>query len=321
MLLAQYPGASFEALAGDASTRRFVRMTLPGGGTRVLMDYGKPFDGVTDDVRLARLFGDAGLPVARVMDVLSEGGVLVLEDLGDRTMEATLAGLEGETAPREALYQRAVDLAADVAVRGTEILRRSERAAGPALDEAKFALEMDFFLEHFVRAFAGRREIALAFREALRVLVTRTAAHPRVLCHRDYHSRNLMVRGDGSLAMVDIQDARWGPDSYDLASLLRDAYVPIPEELVERMIDAYLERPAPPAGRIGFRERFDEVASQRMIKALGTFGYQIAVRGNPRYREAVPRTLERLERLLPSRAGTASIARFFDEHGLFTLRV
>ena len=111
-----------------------------------------------------------------------------------------------------------------------------------------------------------------------------------MLCHRDYHSRNLVVR-DGGLAMVDIQDARWGPDSYDLASLLKDAYVDIAdgeaEELLERYLDGLSVRPE----RGDFRERFDLVAAQRMIKALGTFGYQTTTRSNPVYIQYMPRTL------------------------------
>ena len=99
--------------------------------------------------------------------------------------------------------------------------------------------------------------------------------------------------------MVDIQDARWGPDSYDLASLLRDAYV----ELDERWIDPLVERyrsslPEPPEPR-AFRRRFDTVCAQRMIKALGTFGYQMSALGRRRYAAAIPRTQARLRRLLP----------------------
>ncbi len=120
----------------------------------------------------------------------------------------------------------------------------------------------------------------------------------RVLCHRDFHSRNLLVQPDGRLAMVDIQDARWGPDSYDLASLLRDAYVDPDDDWVEPLIDLYLEALPRPPERTAFLRRFEVVGAQRMLKALGTFGYQIAVRGNERYRDAIPRTVARLRKVL-----------------------
>ena len=122
-------------------------------------------------------------------------------------------------------------------------------------------------------------EPAPSLRPRLHALADAAAASSApVLCHRDYHSRNLMVRGDGSLAMVDFQDARWGPDTYDLASLLRDAYVEIDEGLVERMVARFGDAQ-------DLRARFDLVAAERMIKALGTFGYQASVRGN----SALPR--------------------------------
>src|SRR6185295_6505679 len=100
------------------------------------------------------------------------------------------------------------------------------------------------------------------------------AAEPRVLCHRDYHSRNLMVRGR-ELYIIDFQDARQGPDTYDLVSLLRDSYVDLADGVVNDLIAYFLaitQRPPGPAGE--FRRRFDLMALQRNLKALGTFGFQ-----------------------------------------------
>ncbi len=315
----RHPGAVLEPFAGDASTRTFWRLTLPDGATRVVMDYGAPFTGPTDDLRLARVFTDASLPVARVLEDAPEPGCLVLQDLGAWTMERALLDETGAAAAerslpgapelrRERLYAGATRLAADIAVSGSRALAASPLADGPALDSERFRFEMDFFVEHYLGAYRKAGAVAGHRIEQLHALADLAAETPeRVLCHRDYHSRNLMVRPDGSLAMVDIQDARWGPDSYDLASLLRDAYVDVPEELVERMIRLYGRHLSKPPDPEAFRRRFDIVAAQRMIKALGTFGYQIAVRGRRRYEDAVPRTLRRLSRLLPRRPETAQL--------------
>ena len=116
--------------------------------------------------------------------------------------------------------------------------------------------------------------------------------------------------------MVDIQDARWGPDTYDIASLLRDAYVDLEEPEVERLLDAYVSRLAPDS-RSEIRRRFHLSAAQRMIKALGTFGYQISKLGRERYRDAIPRTLARLERLLPTQSETRSLHAALREAGTF----
>jgi aminoglycoside/choline kinase family phosphotransferase len=306
-LAAAYPAARLEPLVGDASTRRFFRLRLPGGETRIVMDYGAPFTEPPDDVPLAALLRGAGLPAPAVRDVRGASGCLVLEDLGDLTL-ATALGTADER-ERERLYAAAVDLARAIAHDGTPALAASPRASGPALDASRFRFEMDFFLEHFAGALRGITP-DVGLRTRLHALADAAAASSApVLCHRDYHSRNLMVRGDGSLAMVDFQDARWGPDTYDLASLLRDAYVEIDEGRVERMLARF--------GRgESLRPRFDLVAAERMIKALGTFGYQASARGNPRYLEGVPRTLARLRRTLAADQALADLGTLLERDGL-----
>jgi aminoglycoside/choline kinase family phosphotransferase len=308
---ADFAGASLSPMTGDASTRRFFRLTLPDGATLVVMDYGAPFEGETDDVTVGGLFRQAGLPVAALIDVRPQPGCLLLEDLGDVTLERGLGG--ADAAARERMVEQAVDLAADVAVRGTPVLRESTRAAGPALDGERFRFEMEFFLQHFVGGLRGITPPAALVRglRDLADLAARTDAP--VLCHRDFHSRNLMLRPDGSLAMVDIQDARWGPDGYDVASLLCDAYVDLDEALAERLLARYRARVPGLAEDGDFRRRYDVVAAERMIKALGTFGYQATVRGREHYLE---RTLDRLRRRLPGRPETAAIGRLLDDLGL-----
>ena len=121
-----------------------------------------------------------------------------------------------------------------------------------------------------------------------------------MLCHRDYHSRNLMLH-DGSLYIIDFQDARMGPDTYDLASLLRDSYVEISERNLDDLIAYFcaLKGCAAPEtalpdldqSSLEFRRRFDLMALQRNLKALGTFGYQTTTRRNPVYIQYMPRTL------------------------------
>jgi N-acetylmuramate 1-kinase len=247
--------------------------------------------------------------VARVIDILPDAAALVLEDLGDETLEAALACAgSGGHPTRDDLYRSAVVLAAAIATRGTDALARSERAGGPALDADRFLFEMRFFLEHYVGSYLGRPEAAPTLRTVVENLALAAAAHPRVLCHRDFHSRNLMVRSDGTIALVDIQDARWGPDTYDLASLLRDAYVDISEREVDELFELYWQQLPLRPDAVVLRQRFDLVAAQRMIKALGTFGYQIAVLGKERYKDAVPRTIDRLSRLLSTNTQTKPLA-------------
>ena len=162
----------------------------------------------------------------------------------------------------------------------------------------KLTWELDFFVRHFLEGLPGRHLTPARARRAADewpAIASELAAEPRVLCHRDYHSRNLMLH-DGRLHIIDFQDARLGPDTYDLASLLRDSYVDIERararrahRLLSRAERARAHRR--PATAAEFRRRFDLMALQRNLKALGTFGYQTTARGNPVYIQYMPRTL------------------------------
>ena len=114
---------------------------------------------------------------------------------------------------------------------------------GIAFDVEKLTWELNFFVKHFLEAYRGatfdRRRARGARRASSPAIVEELAAEPRVLCHRDYHSRNLMLH-DGQLYIIDFQDARMGPDTYDLVSLLRDSYVDLTEAQVDELIAFFL---------------------------------------------------------------------------------
>jgi aminoglycoside/choline kinase family phosphotransferase len=150
------------------------------------------------------------------------------------------------------------------------------------------------------------------------VIARELAAEERVLCHRDYHSRNLMLH-DGRLHIIDFQDARLGPDTYDLASLLRDSYVDIGDLELDDLIAYFLalkhrDGAAGPADASEFRRRFDLMALQRNLKALGTFGYQTTTRGNPVYIQYIPRTLRYARRALEHYPRFARLQGLLAEH-------
>jgi aminoglycoside/choline kinase family phosphotransferase len=315
----EHPGATLAPLAGDASTRAFFRLLLEDGSSRVVMDYGAPFEEETDDVRLARVFEAASLPVPRIFRVEPSIGYLVLQDLGDRTLESELSGVAGNPVLREAPVRRAVELCISIATRGTPALAASDRAGGPALDPERFRFEMDFFLQHYVLGLLGAGSVPVSVRRTLMDLADLAAAGPRVLCHRDFHSRNLMVQEDGSLAMVDFQDARWGPDTYDMASLLRDAYVDHEEGLAGRMLDLYTRTLPGASDPAGLRERFAWVGMERSVKALGTFGYQTHVLGRTRYVTAIRRVLAHLERDAAADGGASAVARELKRAGFLEI--
>jgi N-acetylmuramate 1-kinase len=279
-------------LTGDASDRRYFRVLLPDGGSIVLALNAAPFEfDKLPFVNVARLLARMPVPIPTVLGHADDLGVLALTDLGDVTLQAHL----GAASPEEhsALYRQAVALIATLQRRGGELASPDYLPYSVAFDVEKLTWELDFFIKHFLEAYRGV-VIPTAARDELRrefaVIIEALASEPRVLCHRDYHSRNLMLH-QGELYIIDFQDARLGPDTYDLVSLLRDSYVDLPEQTVSELLAYFLAL----SGRTGeereFRQRFDVMALQRNLKALGTFGYQTTARRNPVYIQYIPRTL------------------------------
>ncbi len=285
------PSTRLVRLAGDASDRSFVRIVPPGAPSRVLVVHDGRIDPETLPlIRVAELFRRLPVPVPVIHGADARLGIVVVEDLGDTMLEDVVA-----TAPavdRHARYREAVEIIATIQRGGR---RLAGSGAGPfdlAFDVAKLTQELSFFVEHFVAGFRGQTLTAPAQRaldEEFLSLASEMAAEPPVLCHRDFHSRNLMLHRD-RLHVIDFQDARMGPDAYDLASLLRDAYVDLHEAEVDRLL-AHFQTITGLRDGAALRRRFDRTTVQRTLKALGTFGFQITVRRNPRYGDAVPRTL------------------------------
>jgi len=280
-------------LTGDASDRKYFRILPREGESFVLAVYSAPFDyHALPFVNVHGLFVAMPVPVPRILGHADDLGVLALEDLGDVTLQAHLG--TGAAAAHAALYREAVGFIDRIQRRGRELASTAYRPFGVAFDVEKLTWELDFFTKHFLEAYRGAG-LTTGSREALRAefaaIIQELAAEPRVLCHRDYHSRNLMLH-DGRLCIIDFQDARLGPDTYDLVSLLRDSYLDLPEQVVDELIAYYLALGGRTSEAAAFRPRFDLMALQRNLKALGTFGYQTIARRNPVYIQYIPRTLK-----------------------------
>ena len=296
-------------LTGDASDRRYFRLIDPAGVTSVLSLYASPFQYETlSFVNVAELLERVPLPVPSIFDHADDLGLLRLQDLGDVTMQAHL----GVASPGEhaALYRQAVGFIELLQRRGAELASGRYAPYALAFDVEKLTWELEFFVKHFIEAYRGL-DVPTSTREAIRAewmpIVEELAGEPKVLCHRDYHSRNLMPHR-GVLYIIDFQDARLGPDTYDLASLLRDSYVDFTEETVDELIAFFLalrgqggglaDASASRSYQADFRRRFDLMSLQRNLKALGTFGYQTTSRQNPVYIQYMPRTLRNVRRNL-----------------------
>ncbi len=294
-------------LTGDASDRRYFRVIRREASPIVLALHTGPFDADSlPFVRVAALFDAMPLPVPAILERAGDLGLLALEDLGDVTLQAHLGAASAQEHSR--LYRQAVSFVETLQRRGQELASPEYPPYGVAFDVEKLLWELEFFTKHYLQAYRGATipaPLAEALARQWRQLAEELANEPRVLCHRDYHSRNLMLH-DGGLYIIDFQDARLGPDTYDMVSLLRDSYVDLNEAVVEDLIAYFiaLKRPHGTPSRTfvaweeDYRRRFDLMALQRNLKALGTFGFQTSARQNSVYIQYIPRTIRHVQKNL-----------------------
>ncbi len=289
-------GANVVPLTGDASDRRYFRVLLRDEPSQVLAVHPGPieFDRLPF-VNVARLLSAMPVPVPAIHGHSDALGVIALQDLGDVTLQAHLGGASPDE--HAALYRQAVSHIHTMQRRGADLASPDYVPYGMAFDVEKLTWELQFFARHFLEAHRGASlspAAAAALSAEFAAVAEELSAEPRVLCHRDYHSRNLMLC-DGVLHIIDFQDTRLGPDTYDLVSLLRDSYVDFSEQQVAELITFFLalrtHAVATATDAQEYRRRFDLMAVQRNLKALGTFGFQTTSRGNPVYIQYMPRTL------------------------------
>jgi len=270
----------------DASFRRYFRATLEDGRSFVAMDAPPEKEDCGPFVRIARLLTDAGVhaPVVHAQDL--GAGFLLLSDLGTRTY---LAELTAATAG--ALMSDAID----ALIRWQLASRPGDL---PPYDEALLRREMNLFPEWYV-ARHRRKTLTASQAETLErifaLLVQSALAQPAVYVHRDYMPRNLMV-SEPNPGVLDFQDAVMGPITYDVVSLMRDAFISWEEEQVLDWTARYWEKAKraklPVESDFGeFWRAFEWMGLQRHLKVLGIFARINYRDGKPKYLADTPRFL------------------------------
>lgn len=275
---------ALSAVAGDASARRYFRFAV-GARNYVLAEAPPATEKNAAFVSVAALLRAAGVKVPAVLGVDFERGFLLLEDLGDQVL---LPLLDADTA--DGRYHQAFAVLTQMAAVNT-----SDTGLGH-YDRALLGEELGRFQQWFVQELLGYTltapEQTLLDRLQAR-LIDSALEQPRVLVHRDFHSRNLMLTGAGELAVIDFQDAVVGPITYDLVSLLRDCYIQWPAAQVQDWALSYRELLcaqglAPDIDPPQFLRWFDWMGLQRHLKVLGTFARLYLRDGKSAYLDDLP---------------------------------
>ena len=286
-------------LTPDASTRKYYRIGWK-KRTAVAAVYPEPFDPEFHPyLDVTRLFLDCGIPVPEIYAVDGNAGIIVQEDLGDQQLFQVYENESDEQC--DEYKERAIALIAKIQNASERAYETQSISSRLAFDEAKLSWELDFFFDHYFGSLRGeslRHAEVAELKAELNDIAAELAAVPRVLCHRDYHASNLMIDSRKRIRIVDHQDARMGPASYDLVSFLLDRQ-PCPPSLAELRAHRlfFLEqRRLIGLGAIDpddFALEFRLMTIQRGLKATGTFSYQTAVCGRASvYQHFIQPTLE-----------------------------
>jgi aminoglycoside/choline kinase family phosphotransferase len=323
--------ASVRSASSDASFRRYFRVDAE-SGSFVIMDAPPDKEDCRPFVKVDRLLDAHGVGVPHIHEWDEAQGFMLLHDLGEHTLLSTLDPTQPDAAGNRARYTEALD----ELVRLQGVPQGVGDQALPPYDDALLQRELDLLPDWYLTQLRG-----LSLSEAQRQQLTQTfeliksqvLSQPTVLVHRDYHSRNLMAdpaNPKARLGVIDFQDAVWGPITYDLVSLLRDAYVTWDEEVQLDYAVRYWEKARkaglPVAEDFGaFWRDFEWMGLQRHLKVLGIFA-RLALRdGKHQYLDDIPRVWTYAHRVCARYQGLGFLLRLLEEaeaaHGGATTQV
>jgi len=284
-------------LAGDASSRKYFRV-IRDQESWVLMSW-EPFQkDKYPFLSVLNHFARNQVHVPEVVHFSEEAGLVLLEDLGDLTLERKFwENQNQETAL--GYYRMAIDELVKIHFHCTRD-RSPCTAFDIEFDTEKLLWEMKYGLDNLILGVCNF-EMSEPAKEQLIALYRRLceiiANEPKFIAHRDYHSRNLMIKLD-RMRVIDFQDARMGAMQYDLVSLLRDSYVSIPDQMAQALIEDYLAKGRDFLPKGFSREHFDYIYElqtiQRCFKACGSFASFYNQRKDTRYLKYISHTLRRV---------------------------
>ena len=306
--------ATVRPASADASFRRYLRVD-GAQGSRIVMDAPPDKENCRPFVHVAELMREAGLLAPRVLEWDEPRGFMLLDDLGRHTMIEAVDPQQPQAA--QPLYLRAID-----ALITWQLASRP--GVLPPYDEALLSRELALFPDWYLARHRGvvvEGKLRETLDEAFRLIVRNNLASPSVYVHRDFMPRNLMLPGDAAeqrLGVLDFQDAVHGPITYDIASLMRDAFLTWDEEFVLDITVRYWEKALkaglPVNADFGeFYRAVEWMGLQRHLKVAGIFARLTLRDGKPKYLADAPRFIAYIRSTAGRYRELAPLLRLVDE--------
>jgi NDP-sugar pyrophosphorylase family protein len=295
-------------LKGDGSQRRWYRLETE-QHSLIMADHGIHTHEKTAEidafVNIGNHLFNSGIPVPQIYLHDRFSGLVFLQDLGDLDLQAAV-----RREPREKVtttwYQAVIDIVVELSIGGVEEYDPAWAYQTPSYDKALILeKECRYFVEAFLNGYLGRQDSFEAYEAEFSVIADKALENPVIgLMHRDLQSRNIM-RKKNQFYLIDFQGARLGPIQYDLASLLIDPYVELPEAVQSRLLDYCIDKIEQRTGMAEdkFRDCYRYCRLTRNLQMLGAFGYLTRVTQKTQFERYIPAAVKSLSTHLSDRVG------------------
>ncbi len=285
------------ALTGDASTRRYYRVVTDSNSYVSCLSEPRKEDYESDFLNVYNVFEMQGVRVPKIHDHNIKKGYFLQEDLGNITLLSHVSLIQDEYEIYET-YKKIID----ILIKIHSIPANKDYSWGRLkFDHEKLMFEMNFTKEHFLRSFLKvelTNEEEELYERQFGQIITELSKEEMVLCHRDFHSRNIMMK-NGEPVVIDFQDARQGIVQYDLVSMLEDCYFQLSPKNIKKLKNYYIENTNNlNQSREDFERLYDLMTIQRIFKAIGSFAYINEDRGDSRYLKYIGFAMEKLRNKL-----------------------